>query len=466
MWYRRYICALLAALIAALCLPLSAVRAEEGADLTMPSAKNAAALLRAGEDDPACDYWLTAYGHVIKKYPLKRAVVAMLECAVGGGQTPSGRTGIKLQPCQEVPLPVEGEEFQKDLDYNIHGALYSDSPLLSATLKCVGRDGKHTEEQKVTFDPAADVREYSIDSSEETVDGKALDKLFDVSGLPAGKYTLSLTATSQNQPAEQTMFSVNVQIVDTDRYLLTRNKFDDNYIEANRFFEGNAEKFLFHYSLSKSRNISTENDWREKYLQGESDLGRVHADAVPYFNKANEYLESTYICVTWNRTRSNGETSVTKGKVTQLKKLMHEYRAYVPRFQSNMEFLSHHTLGTAIDVNDGMYPNKNIITNHELVYDEVKNYLTYNGIKTSDKGQQYYDFTYTGSYKAKFERIPTTIINYLLYEFAFFRAGFEWGYYYETACDGMHFMLTENDINRHLDTDIGLHNPAINEFYN
>ena len=474
MQMKRCLAAALGALIAldlaASAFPVAARAEGEGdapavpapaaaADLSVASAANAAALLRAGEDDPACDYWLTAYGHVVKKYPLKRAAVAMLQNTVGLGNAPCGRTGVRFQPCDEVPLPTADEELQKDLDYNIHGALYTDSPLVSATLACIGKDGKHKETQTVTFDPAANVRSYSLDSKEETVEGKALDKLFDVSTLPAGRYTISLTV--KTQAAEATPFSVDVKIVDTSRYLLTRNKFDDNFLEANRFFGGDAEQFLFHYSLSKSRNISTENDWRNTYLQGESKLGRVHEAAVPYFDMAADYLESTYVCVTWERTRSDGTVSVTNGRVTQLKKLMHEYRAYVPRFQSNMEFLSHHTLGTAIDVNDTWFPNSNVITNHELVYDEVKNKLVFNGVKTDDKGQQYYDFTYTGSYKAKFERMPTTIVNYLLYEFAFFRAGFQWGYYYETACDGMHFMLTENDINRHMDTDIGLHNPEI-----
>ncbi len=39
---------------------------------------------------------------------------------------------------------------------------------------------------------------------------------------------------------------------------------------------------------------------------------------------------------------------------------------------------------------------------------------------------------------------------------AFFRAGFQWGYYYESACDGMHFTLAEFDINRHMYSDVGL----------
>ena len=179
----------------------------------------------------------------------------------------------------------------------------------------------------------------------------------------------------------------------------------------------------------------------------------MHSDAVPYFEAANHYLENTYVCVTIINPRTG---NTTEGRVTLLKDLMEKETTYVPRFQSNLEYVSHHTLGTAIDVNDNMYPNFNILSNHDLVGSEVKQHLVYNGIKTAEDGRQYYDFTYDGSYSAKYQRVPKTIINYLLYELAFFRAGFQWGYYYETACDGMHFMLTENDINRHMHTDIGL----------
>ena len=34
-------------------------------------------------------------------------------------------------------------------------------------------------------------------------------------------------------------------------------------------------------------------------------------------------------------------------------------------------------------------------------------------------------------------------MNYFLYELAFYRAGFAWGFYYPHTCDAMHFTLTE-----------------------
>ncbi len=420
--------------------------------LTEASAVNAAAVLRAGEDSVSLDYWDTAQSHATGLSRLKKAVTAMLLVSVGAGQTPVGREGIRFQPCLEVPPLAEGEELQKDLDFNLHGSIYTDSPLTSATASFLPLGEGKGESETVTFDPAANVRGYSLCSYDETLEGKALDTYFDISALRAGRYRFTLTATTAAQTAPVTLLSVTCKIVDTKRIALTQNKFDDNYFAALRFFGGDTDKFILHYSLKDDRGIATENAWREKYIV-ESDLGRVHADAVASFNKANEYLENTYVCVTIQNPR-NGK--ITAGRVTLLKLLIDKATSYVPRFQSNLEYVSHHTLGTAIDVNDNMYPNLNILSNHDLVGDDVKNHLVYNGILTAANGVRYYDFTYNGSYPARYERVPKTIINYLLYELAFFRAGFQWGYYYETACDGMHFMLSENDINRHMHSDIGL----------
>ncbi len=420
--------------------------------LTQASAANAAKMLRAGVKSAAVDYWNTAQSHATRQGQLKKAAVAMLSITAGTGQQPVGRDGIKFLPCLEVPPLAEGEELQKGLDFNLHGSIFTDSPLTSVSASFASLGEGSSVDVSVSFRPEDAIRDYSIGSDADTIEEKALDTLFDISLLGAGRYRFTLVAKTVAKPEGVTLQTVECKIVDTDRIVLTQNKFDDNYIEASKFFGGVTEKFLFHYSLTDDRGISTENDWRNKYIV-ESSLGRVHSDAVPYFEAANHYLENTYVCVTIVSPRT-GE--VTEGRVTLLKTLVDKETTYVPRFQSNLEYVSHHTLGTAIDVNDNMYPNFNILSNHDLVGSDVKRHLTYNGIKTADDGTQYYDFTYNGSYSARYERVPKTIINYLLYELAFFRAGFEWGFYYETACDGMHFMLSENDINRHMHSDIGL----------
>lgn len=420
--------------------------------MTTASASNAAKLLRAGVQSAALDYWDTAQDHTTRQGRLKKATVAMLLVSAGTGQKPVGRDGIQFQPCHEVLPLSEGEELQQGLDFNLHGSIYTDSPLTSVSASFVSLGGSSSVNVTVTFRPEDAIRNYSICSDAETIEGKSLDSLFDISLLRAGRYRYTLSAKTVARPDGVTLQTTECKIVDTDRIVLTRNKFDDNYIEANKFFKGDTSKFLFHYSLSSDRGISTENDWRNNCIV-ESSLGRVNVVAVPYFETANHYLQNTYVCVTIVNKRTGG---VTNGRVTLLNDLINKKASYVPRFQSNLEYVSHHTLGTAIDVNDNMYPNFNVLSNHDLIGNDVKHHLVYNGIKTADDGRQYYDFTYDGSYSARFNRVPKTIINYLLYELAFFRAGFQWGFYYETACDGMHFMLTENDINRHMHSDIGL----------
>ena len=430
----------------------TALIADSGDTLSSPSAANAAVMLRLGESSAAVFYWDTAQPDASQLYRLRKAARAMLSCTVGSGTLPVGRDGIHLQPDPEVPLITEGEELIKGVDFNIRGSVYSDSPLTSVTAAMTSRGDGKSETQTVTFDPTENILGYSLDAKSDHSDRDGLSNLFDISDLPTGRYQFTLTATSAAQTEPVTLYSVECSISSSHDMFLTQNKFDGSYSRVYAFFKGDTSKFLFQYWIRDGRSISTDTEWREATIV-KSSLGRVNIAAVPYFELANYYLENTYVCVTIVNKKADRQTD---GRVTQLKKLISKETTYVPRFQSNLQYVSHHTLGLAIDVNDDMYPNKNILTNHDLIGDDVRNHLVYNGIKTDEDGQQYYDFTYDGTYSGRFARVPKTIVNYLLYELAFFRAGFQWGYYYETACDGMHFTLAEFDINRHMYSDVGL----------
>ncbi|HWQ97274.1 MAG TPA: M15 family metallopeptidase [Clostridia bacterium] len=417
--------------------------------LTDGSAANAAKMLRAGADSAAVHYWTTAEAHVARQGFLKKATIAMLSVAAGSEITPVGYEGIAFRTCPEVPMLQDGEDLQRGLDFNLHGSLYSDSPItsVSAMMEPVSGEGAAIH-QSVTFLPEQNLTAYSLTSR----DFEPLDKKFDIKKLRAGQYHFTLTATSVSHPEGVTLVSVDCNIEQVTRHVLTQNKFDDNYLDAVEFFGNNTDAFLFPYYVGDGRGIGTDAAWREAHIVPSS-LGRVNIYAVPNFEEANHYLKTTYVRVNLVNVRTG---VVTDGVTMLLDELVDKYCAYVPRFQSNLEYLSHHTLGTAIDVNDNMYPNQNIPRNHDLIGGEVKNHLVYNGIKTDESGIKYYDFTYDGTYPAKYKKVPKSILNYLVYELAFFRAGFEWGFYYETTCDAMHFMLTENDRNRHMHTDIGL----------
>jgi hypothetical protein len=206
--------------------------------------------------------------------------------------------------------------------------------------------------------------------------------LFFVKSLRAGSYRFTLSATTVAQPDPVVLLSRECSIVRTQQFLLTQNQFDDNYLDALEFFGGDTDKFLFHYSRREGRYIATDEDWRNKYLVVSS-LGRVHVDALPHFEAAEHYLKNTYVRVSLQ----NPVTGlVSEGSVLLLDELLEKSATYVPRFQSNQEYISHHTFGTAIDVNDTMVPNKNRPENHEVIGDDVKNHLIYNGIPTDENG--------------------------------------------------------------------------------
>ena len=426
-----------------------AVQAIMNDPLKDGSAANAAKMLRAGTDSAAVHLWTTAEAHVATQGFLKKATIAMLSAASGGTQQPVGYEGIQFQSCPEVPMIQEDETLQQGLVFNLHGSIYSESALTSITAEIAPTGGVGARIiQSVAFLPEQDVTAYSL----TTKALESLDQLFDIRSLRGGQYHFTLTATSVSQPEPVTLVSVNCNIAILKPYTLTQNKFDDNYLDALEFFHGDTTAFLFPYYIGGGRGIGTDTTWRNAHIVVSS-LGRVNVSAVPNFEAANHYLKSTYVRVSLLNRRTK---RTLEGDILLLDELVEKHGSYVPRFQTNLEYLSHHTLGTAIDVNDNLYPNSNKPGNHDLIGGDVRNHLTYNGIKTDKSGIRYYDFTYDGDYPARYKKVPNTIVNYLLYELAFYRAGFEWGFYYETTCDAMHFMLTENDRNRHMHTDIGL----------
>ena len=426
-----------------------AVQASMSDTMPSPSAANAAKMLRAGTDSAAVHYWTTAEAHVATQGYLKKATIAMLSASAGGTQLPVGYEGIKFQSCPEVPMMQQGDTIQQGLDFNLHGSIYADSALTGVTVQIVPAGGAgESIRQSVSFLPEQNVTAYSLTS--KVLD--SIDKKFDIRNLRAGLYHFTLSATSVSHPEGVTLVSADCNIAILKPHTLTQNKFDDNYLDALEFFRGDTTKFLFPYYIGGGRGIGIDVAWRNAHIVSSS-LGRVNVSAVPYFEAANHYLTTTYVRVSLYSPRTK---KTAEGDLLLLNDLVGKRGTYVPRFQTNLDYISHHTLGTAIDVNDDLYPNSNNPGNHELIGGDVRNHLTYNGIKTDKSGVRYYDFTYDGDYPARYNKVPNTVVNYLLYELAFYRAGFEWGFYYETTCDAMHFMLTENDRNRHMHTDIGL----------
>lgn len=426
------------------------------------SAANAAIMLREGAGGARYAHWETANGHAFNHYALKKTTVIMLQAAVGVQRSvPLNRNPVALQNCLEVPLPANDQTLEKERDYNLHGAIYSSSPLTSVTAILTPKDEKSKEQSvTVTFDPADNIRAWSIDEYWQPVEQASLDTELDFSRCNAGRWTLSISATTADHPQSVQLYAATFEIAKVDKHRLNQNVFDDNWDEAYAFFGGDTEQFLPIYYLANSASpqfISIETAWRNTYLvKSELHNARVHKAALDYFNKAAEYLKTSYVLI--------NTPKYDTARPILLDKLVGNTGTYVPRFQKQQSFISHHTLGTAVDVNSKTFPNTNSKDNHDIIGTDVRDYLVYDGIGVDEKGLQYYEFTYTGSYRSYTQRIPNSIINYLIYELAFYRAGFSWGYYYETTCDAMHFMLTELDINKHIDSDVGLR--KVYEYYN
>ena len=410
-----------------------------------------ARVLRAGAGTEDYERWLRSLPHVPYVSIDQKVGRAILGIAAGLHTQQPVDAALYFVPCPQAPLPGDGVETRVGQHFNLHGAVYADEAITSVTISVRNRaisGGKlYPVEATLNFDPSENRTSLGMDE-EVNEKGDSLNSLMKFTKLKEGKHAIALSITTAGRTEPVLLYEANFSAVRARPVFLTSNAFRDNYNTALSFFGGDTTKFLIQYSWKSSgkRDIYTEETWRDANLVKGS-LGRVHVDAFPYFEKAYTYLQSTYLRV------NLGER---EGKVIPLSDLVSKAATYVPRFQSDLRLISHHTFGTAIDVNDNYGPNKNNPDNQPLIRIEVVDYLQYNGIQTDEDGQQYYDFTYTGSSSDKASGVPKTLVNYLIYELAFFRAGFNWGYYYDHTCDAMHFALTDGEYYRHMDSEQGL----------
>ena len=259
--------------------------------------------------------------------------------------------------------------------------------------------------------------------------------------LAAGSYTFSLYA-STTASAGVLLRSNQFKVVRSEWIQLISNNLRNNYAYALSFF-GSRSEFMFRYKWGEGRNITVEQSWLNSHFTAVTNpAGKkwyVHSRAKAGFERALGYLADSYVHV--GGTYDSG--------VVRLWDLVSSFDGILnTRFVTDRTFVSHHSFGAAIDLNASMDANRNVLSNRALILSEVREHLVYNGIKTAN-GVRYYDFTYNGSYGKTHRGIPQTVVNYLLYELAFFRAGFGWGYYYDHACDGMHFTLSEMNCDIH-----------------
>ena len=348
---------------------------------------------------------------------------------------------ITFSESLSLPLPNLDEDLPCGQPFCFGGIVNSTSPLLSVTAVIETEDGETVINEEATYDVSENRTSAElVDITFPAEDDTSLTAKVEFESLPEGTYVFNLLASSSTQ-TDVLLYRSQFHIVDSEWNQLISNNLRNNYAYALRFF-GSRDEFMFQYQWAEDREIIADEEWLETsfdtVVSPDGNYWSVHRKAVPYFDQAIDYLTNVYVHV--DGTYESG--------IVSLWNLVASFDGIRnTRFVTGLRFVSHHSFGTAIDLNAVMDVCWDRLENRELIYHEVHDHLVYNGIMDDDVS--YYDFTYDGDYPETFCGVPETVINYLLYELAFYRAGFSWGYYYPHICDGMHFALSEMDPDIH-----------------
>lgn len=332
-------------------------------------------------------------------------------------------------PSAELPV-------MQSIGFNFRGTVTSQLPLTKILMSVTDSSG-HTYSGTVTFSSASKVLSYALNDASLTVEKKSIDSLALTEKLSLGNCLLELFAQDTAHSSPILLLSRRFSKI-SGQYTLTPNQFRDGYYETALAFFGDTEEFLFHFSNDDGRYIKQENAWKNTHLVTvKNQVGKnitIHRKAQAPFEQAFQYMNTTLL-----RVHGNGFDT---GIISLAALAPENNGTYVSRFVSGKRFISHHAFGTAQDINASQNSNKNNIKNHKIIASEVA-LLDYEGILKDDNGNEYHSFIYRGSCTDLCGGVPQTVVNYLLYELAYFRAGFGWGYYYSHTCDAMHFTLSE-----------------------
>lgn len=382
-------------------------------------------------------------------------------------------SGTGFEQCKYHPLPVDYEQLEHNQQFNLHGTVHSDHPILSVTLTIINEDisGSSPYKTTITFTQADERLEYALNEDAYFDAAKnqwrSLDDMVEFKTLKQGRHSMTLQITTSESATPIVIADGSFKIVDTNGQIqLSFRQFSHCYEGVEEFFNYDTEKYLFYYKWAKEvypndtrysdRDIIIDPVWMSNNLMRLTTFGGknlsssyryANVAAAQQFSDADKCIVQSYVRVHG----TNGDTGVVQ--LTTLLAAMSGPQ--VSRFQSDLKDISQHALGIAIDINADMDVNKNSYANKAKIINDVSQNLVYNGL-LSDGTHTYYDFTYSGSYSDKYNGVPKTCINYLLYELAFYRAGFRWGLYFSHTSDAMHYSLTESSLEAHEPQEGGL----------
>lgn len=355
---------------------------------------------------------------------------------------------IYLVPEENLPLPCEEYHLTEKRDFIFGGTVVSEAPLTSVSVTISDGAGQVLQHIQAETDPA-DERATSFPLWDRTYpfEDDSLSARTDFASLTPGQYTFTLQAA--NHTGEVTLYSSPFTVEKaTALHTLIPNDLRGTYGTMAAYLGEGVLPFTYQtgtfgqimidhvWSSRNSAEISTPFDGPWK----------VNKAAQEPFKKAISYLRNTYVHVggKWD------------SGIVRLDQLVASYNGpFIPREEEGTPFLSPHVVGLAVDLNGTIGLNDAAPDNWAVFCQEISENLIYNGIREK-KGYRYYDFTYIGAWGTAYANVPTIIQNYLLYELAFFRAGFFWGVYYDHTCDAKHFGLGEYDPAIHSDSPLAL----------
>ena len=350
---------------------------------------------------------------------------------------PTPDPAIRFELEAGLPLPCPEYHLTEKRPFAFGGTVVSELPLIRVSVTVSDGAGNVLLEVEAAPDGEDETAtRFPLWDRTFPFEDDSLSARTDFAALQPGTYTFTLKAA--NQAAGETVLYAAPFTVDraTALHTLIPNDLRDTWPAAVALLGEGALPFT--YRTGTYHQIWVDSGWTARNLVSVDtpfgDDWQVNKAAEAPFRQALRYMRTTYIHVggRWN------------SGVIRLNRLVRSYHGpFIGRQEENSPFLSPHVLGLAVDLNPGG-PNEAVPENWDTFCTEISENLIYNGIKEQN-GLKYYDFTYIGTWGTTYERVPTVLQNYLLYELAFYRAGFFWGAYYDHTCDGSHFGLGEYD---------------------
>ncbi len=390
-----------------------------------------------------------------RPYDIVMPTYAPVMSPTDNGSTPDAG---KYNPMQPTPTPVEllGEssntiEFKWELmpregativlgqSFSIEGKIVSGQPITKVQLIVwnVSENSKEIEVSARQSDMGA--LEYSLNGYEGS-----LNSMASFSRLKNGDKRIELIC-SNGAETDVVLWRANFTV--SEWATLTRDKIHTTGYDALYELIGD-DSFLFKYKLREkaSRRIYIDDEWYNRYIRSIEFGGhnfKVHTAAYDKFKEAFDYINSSWICMSYSDGSSTGVFSLS-----EIVKPNPADGAYVARFQdASMSKISHHSFGTCIDLNSNIPVNQIRVSadGEDENWAQIKSAvskLTYEGLKTVDGKDNVYCFSYSGERQGQM-LVPDALINYIMHELAVAGAGFYWGGYFGSGSDAMHFTLAE-----------------------